>query len=59
MKFVEAIVSATVLVLLMCALVEPVGQIVRLKKATREVRRELYEIRENYVQNQNQLDGNL
>ena len=59
MKFVEAIASATVLVLLMCALVEPVGQIVRLKKATREVRRELYEIRENYVQNQSQLDGNL
>ena len=59
MKFVEAIASATVLVLLMCALVEPVDRIVRLKKATREVRRELYEIRENYVQNQNQLDGNL
>lgn len=50
MKFIEAIASAAALVLLLCALTEPVHQIIRIKKATREVRRELYMIKENCVQ---------
>lgn len=50
MKFVEAIASAVVLVLLLCALSEPVGQIIRLKKATSEIRKELYIMKERYVQ---------
>ncbi len=50
MKFIEAIASAVALFLLLCALIEPVGQIIRLKKATREVRSELYMIRESYAQ---------
>ena len=47
MKLVEAITSAVALVLLLSALNEPVGQIIRLKKATLEIRKELYDMREN------------
>ena len=50
MKLVEVIASAVALVLLLSALSEPVRLIIRYRNATREIRQELYERQNDYIQ---------
>ena len=57
MKLVEVLASAVVLVLLFQSLSSPLSQIARLKKATTEVRRELYERRELLAASQPNCQG--
>jgi len=57
MKFVEVIASALILLLLLHALSTPFFELARLKKASREVRARLYELKESLMLAQNSEGG--